>query len=176
MSRNRVYIQKLCLASLFLALDILLARFLSLELAQGNRIGLQFIAYGLEGWLLGPYWAMGAAVAGDILGMVINSGGYLFNPLFLLIAALKGYLFGLFLYKKKPGLLRAFATVLLGLVCVDMTLGSYALSQLLGISWGDHFAMKLPFRAATYPIYALLLYDLQEALARTKVLKHYENQ
>jgi ECF transporter S component (folate family) len=171
---RKSYAYHLCLASLFVALDILLTRFLTIQIAPGNHFGFQFLAYGLAGWIIGPYWAIGSAVAGDILGMLANSGGYMFSPLFLLIAAYKGFIFGIMLYRKKPNLLLAAITVFLAVVCIDMTLGSYALSQILGTSWLNHFLMKLPFRVASYPVYVLLLHTAMTALDKTR--KQYESR
>lgn len=167
---TRESVRKLCIAALLVALDVVLARFLSIEIVKGNRIGLQFLAYGLEGWLLGPYWAVLAAVAGDALGMMVNSGGYTFSLLFTLVAVLKGLAFGLVLHRKPVGVVRAAVAVLLS-VLIDMTLSSYAMALILDTTWWAYFWMKLPFRLVTLPVYVALLYVVQTVLQRIGVDK-----
>ena len=171
----------LAAAGLLVALDIVFARFLSFYTWDyAVRVGPQFLAHAMAGWLLGPVWALGTAVAGDILGMLINSAGLSFLPGYTLSAAMSGLLYGLLLHRRpvrnpdvrRPaarGLLRAALAV--GTVTLVVSLGMGSLWSLLyfGKGWWGVFLLALPWRALLWPVYTALLYAAQQGLDRAGV-------
>ena len=77
MKRN---VRMLATSGLLIALDIVCTRFLSFY-TPGNvdRIRPQFVPTAIAGFIFGPYWAMLITVLGDIVGMLIHSGGMVFT-------------------------------------------------------------------------------------------------
>lgn len=85
-------------AAIFVALEIVLNRFLSYNTSE-LKIGFAFVSIALCGVMLGPLWAAGAGAAADFLGAVLFPIGAYF-PGFTLTAALTGLTYGLFLHRK----------------------------------------------------------------------------
>ncbi|HEY5583562.1 MAG TPA: folate family ECF transporter S component [Ruminiclostridium sp.] len=103
-------IRNILFVSLFISLEIILTRFLSIE-SPIVRISFEFIPIAISAILFGPVTAGGAAAIADVLGMLIFPKGPYF-PGFTLSAFISGYLYGLILYKKKITLVRTFVAAL----------------------------------------------------------------
>ena len=169
---NRDTVRSMALAGLFVALDIVCTRMLpAYYLPPGTflvRVGPQFLIFALAGWLTGPAWAMGMAMASDLLGVLINAtgSGQIF-PGFTLTAGLSGLVYGLFLYKSAPKLWRAIAAAAAHMLLVALPLTSLW-TQMLG--WYPDlrvpFMLALPWRAALVLPHALLIFAARKALAR----------
>jgi len=96
--KNSSKTAKLITIGLFIALEIILTRFLSIN-TPFLRIGFGFLPVAMLGIMYGPVWAGLAYATGDILGMLIFPSGAFF-PGFTLSAALTGIVYGLILYNK----------------------------------------------------------------------------
>jgi len=150
-------LRKTILSGLFVALDIVTTRFFSFMVFM-TRISFQFLANALCGFFLGPFYAMLAGIAGDILGMLINSAGQPYFPGFTVTAALKGLYFGFMLHKKEPTYGRILVTMAISGVIFDMLLNPLWLSMLYGYGYIGLFLMRLPVHLVMIPLSATLLY------------------
>lgn len=124
-------IKRLTLSALFIALEIILTRFLSIQTPY-MRIGFYFLPVAISGIMLGPWMAGIIAVLADLIGFFMFFASGAFHPGFTLSAFLSGMIFGLILYKRpvKPlNVTLASALVHLG---VNLGLGTLWLSQILG--------------------------------------------
>lgn len=121
---------QLVVMSFLIALEIILTRFLSINLPI-VRIGFGFLPVALSGILFGPLWAGFGYVVGDILGMLIFPSGAYF-PGFTLSAFLTGILYGLFFYNKEITFKRSFAASLTVLTLITVCLNTLWLSIMLG--------------------------------------------
>jgi len=119
-------VKKLTLAGILVALDTVLARFLSIPLGF-ERLSLQFLPDDMAGTFLGPVFGGLVTLGADLLGMVIQSGGLSINPLISLSALLRGVLPGLFLYKKEVTYKKALLAVGVTLLITDIAITSTAL-------------------------------------------------
>lgn len=167
-------IQKLALAGLFVALDIVFARFLSFYLPPGTytvRISPQFLAHALAGWLLGPWWALGSAVAGDLLGVVINTAGKAPHLGYTLSAALTGVTYGLYLHRRPVRWWRCLLAVSTVILTISLFLTSVWNSQLYGSPVSAFIIAALPWRALAIPVYSAVLFAAQKGLSRAGILK-----
>lgn len=70
---NRNSIRKLTLAAVFMALAIVLTRFLSINVAV-FRFGFGMVPVHLAGYLLGPFWGALTGLLADLIGLMINAG------------------------------------------------------------------------------------------------------
>jgi len=165
--------RSMILAALFAALDIVTTRLLSgpgYYLPPGTytvRISAQFLWYGLAGWLLGPGWAVGSAVTGDLIGSMMNpTGNGTFFPGYTLTAAASGLLCGLLLYKREPRAWRALLTS--GLYCLGVALPQTSLwRDLTGVMpFRPSLLMALPWRAALLVPYGIALLVAQKILQK----------
>lgn len=89
-------IQRICMMALFVALQIVLARYLCYQLSHSTRISLANVPNILAGIWLGPISGGVVALASDVLGMLLQpSSGVYFPPLTLapiLLAVGSGWL------------------------------------------------------------------------------------
>ncbi|MDR2658740.1 MAG: folate family ECF transporter S component [Spirochaetaceae bacterium] len=92
-------VNKLVLASLLLAILIVVERLISVQ-TQFLRISFAYVPIMMSAILLGPAWSAGVATLGDVIGMMLfpKSG---FFPGFTLSALLTGLIHGFFLYNTK---------------------------------------------------------------------------
>ncbi len=116
-------VKKLVLASLFIAIEIITTRFLSIQ-TPIIRISLDFIPVALSAIILGPYTAGVTAAIADIFGMMIFSRGGAYFPGFTLSAFVSGFLYGSILHKKRITLTRCFFAVLTVIISTSIVLNT----------------------------------------------------
>ena len=153
--RNNSRLTKLVLMSLFIALEIILTRFCSIN-TPTLRIGFGFLPIAMLGIMFGPIWAGAAYAIGDFLGMMIfPSGGYF--PGFTITALLTGAVFGVMLHKKKITYVRVFFTSLIVCLILNLSLDTFWLYLMTG----KGFLALLPARilkvAFAIPIQTILI-------------------
>lgn len=121
-------VTRLIILGLFIALEIILTRFLSIH-TPIVRIGFGFLPIAMLGIMYGPFWASAAYAIGDLIGIMLFPSGPFF-PGFTLSAALTGLTYGIILYKKPitwKRVLIAAAIVCLGINLILDTLWLYIL-------------------------------------------------
>ena len=161
-----VPLKKLVLASLFIALDIIFTRFFSVMIPGVERISLQFLPNALSGFFLGPIWSVAVLIAGDTLGMVINSAGAAYFPGFTLSAALRGLIYGLVLYNHKLKYTRTLVAVAIVSVVVDIGLNPVWMSMLYGKGYLATLVAKLPIRAVFIPAASAIVYFVAKGVIK----------
>ncbi|MDR2795926.1 MAG: folate family ECF transporter S component [Spirochaetaceae bacterium] len=92
-------VKKLVLASLLLAILIIVERLISVQ-TQFLRISFAYVPIMLCAILMGPAWSAGVAALGDLIGALLFPKGPFF-PGFTLSALLTGLIHGLLLYNTK---------------------------------------------------------------------------
>lgn len=159
----------LAFSALLIALDIIFTRFLRIEIFGYERYSLQFLSHALSGLLMGPVIAAVNCMAGDLLGMLINSGGLsLFLPV-TLNCALRGLIYGFLLHRKHVSFVRTLIAVAAVTVCCDLFANSYILHEFYELSFWGMLLAKLPFRLVSIPIYAGVLWFTWSRLETTHV-------
>ena len=115
--------------ALFIALEIILSRFLSFNV-WNMKIGFNFIPVVIAAIILGPVAGGIVAAAGDFLGAILFPIGAYF-PGFTLTAFLTGVVWGIFLHKKRTNK-RLFFAVLINQLVLSLLLNSIWISILYG--------------------------------------------
>lgn len=133
--------QKLVTVAVLIAMQIVLTRFLSLELGTTIRIGFSFIPLAVVAVLYGPITTVEAAIIADFIG--IHLQGKPFDPRFGLTAALTGVVYGICLSRKplKPWHI-VLCTTIVGLF-LHLGLNSYWLAQLTGVPFMAKVSIRL---------------------------------
>lgn len=160
-------VRRLTYAALLVALDIVFTRVFSFMFPGSiDRLSLQFLAHAAEGMLLGPVGAALAAVAGDLIGTLINSGGMSFYLPLTVSALMRGVLYGLFFYKKPASFVRVLLACAAVTLIVDLGWNPIFLAKLYGQPYGAVFLAKLPVRLVWIPVSSVVLYFVTKALFR----------
>lgn len=150
MSRTR----KLAVCAMLIAIDVIFTRFLSVTPGGLSRISLQFLPDAMMGALLGPLWAGVGCAAADVLGMLINSQGLAYTPLFTVSAFMRGFLYGLMLTKIRGGIGRkTFFGLLSVSLVVDLGMNPVWLCFYYGnLVYKTVLATKLLTEAIFFPV------------------------
>lgn len=153
--RNDSKIRQLIIISLFIALEVILTRFCSIN-TPIIRLGFGFLPVAMLGIMFGPLSAGIAYALGDYLGMIIFPTGAYF-PGFTLTAFLTGITFGFILYKKNITYKRAFIAALLVCCIWNLCLDTYWLYILTGKGILALLPARLVKIAFALPIQTLLI-------------------
>ena len=127
---KKLKIVDLCVLAFFIALEIILTRFCSIN-TPIVRIGFGFLPVAMVGILFGPVWAGVCYAIGDILGYLIFPAGPFF-PGFTLTAFLTGLTYGVVLYKKTITWKRTFFAALIVCCVFNLCLDTCWLQILYG--------------------------------------------
>lgn len=128
--RNDSKIKQLIIIGLFIALEIILTRFCSIN-TPIVRLGFGFLPIAMLGIMFGPVWAGVAYALGDIIGMMIFPTGAYF-PGFTFTAFLTGTTFGIVFHKNNISYKRAFIAAILVCCIWNLCLDTYWLYILTG--------------------------------------------
>ncbi|MCG8337964.1 MAG: folate family ECF transporter S component [Proteobacteria bacterium] len=142
--KKHISIKSLVLASLLVALSVILTRFLSIQLGQTLRIGFGKLPIMLSGILLGPVWGLLVGVITDLIGFIINPMGGVFLPGITISYALIGFLPGVIVHvifrQKKVWTITLCAVIngllvdlLLTTLWLTLAFGQHSYTALLGI-------------------------------------------
>ena len=139
--KSHAALRRLTVSAMLIALDVIFTRVFAIN-TQLMKIGLGFAAVALSAMLYGPLWAMLTAALGDLVGALLFPTGAYF-PGFTVTAALTGFIFGLFLYRRERAWLRAFLAALTNSFFVTLVLNSLMIAvffrsspaELAGADW-----------------------------------------
>ena len=130
---------KLVIMAMLVALQVILSRFLSINL-WNLKIGFSFVPIIISAIMLGPLCTCLVAAVSDVIGAILFPTGTFF-PGFTFTAALSGVIFGYFLYKKQD-LISILLSVLLYEIVCSLILNTYWIS----LMYGAPFSALLPPR------------------------------
>jgi len=128
--KNNSNATRLITLGLFIALEIILTRFLSINTPL-LRIGFGFLPIAMLGIMYGPLWAGLAYAMGDVLGMMLFPSAAFF-PGFTLSAALTGIVYGIILHGRSITWKRTLLAASIVCLGINLILDTYWLYILMG--------------------------------------------
>ncbi len=141
------------------ALQLLLSRFLAINIGGFARVGLGPVATIMAGIWLGPVAGGLTGLAADLLGCLIQ--GYAVNPLITLSAVLWGVIPGLLCppagFRKMRKILRLCVSIILAAVVCTLVLTTAGLVLIMGYHYYSIMPTRLVQFAFMVPIYCLLV-------------------
>ena len=168
---KKISIRTICQVALLVALEIVLNRFCSIN-TSALKIGFSFVPIALCAALFGPAWAAIAYAAADFLGAILFPIGP-YHPGFTVCAAVKGIVFGIFIYKSlsnsgidvivpKWKKIKIFPNIVVAAIINSIVIGLLVdtlwVSMLYGSKtyWG-WFVYRLPQFAVLVPVQIILI-------------------
>lgn len=161
-SRN---IKIMAMGALFIAIDIIVARFFSFELPTPIgplKFDFQSAVAAVCGFALGPLWGSVTLIGSDILGAMLNGGSLGFFPGFTLTAATRGMIFGFMLYKKDVKPFRTILALALVIVVCDWGLNTLWLSIMLSAPFFPMLVSRIIPKAILFLGDAILILCLKK--------------
>lgn len=162
-------VRSLAGAGLLAALSIVL-KMVVIPLTQVLRISFAFLGMALGGYLYGPVIAGFIGLVADTLGFLLGPQTGPYMPAFGLVAFIGGFIYGCWLYRRPVRLWRAFCAHATHTLVVSFMLNPVLLWWMYGKAFWPLVAARLPLNAVMLPLGSLLIYLLQNALARSKVV------
>ena len=181
-------LRSLVLASLLLAIYVVLAVFVSVQVTDTLRISTGFIAQILTGILFGPVVGTISAILGDTIQLIVKPTGAWFYG-WSLNAALTGLVYGIAFYgklprrgaasgsEKRPGflvkflaldlkfLLRTLIAVTIVHMLINALLGTYWCTVVYGKQFMIYFSTRFIKNLVEIPVDTIMTYYLLRALS-----------
>lgn len=157
-------------AAMLAALNIVIAEF-RIPVGPYVNINFSFLTYGVSGYLFGPLLTGFVGIAADILKYLFHPDGA-FHIGFTLNEFVIGFLYGIFLYKKKVTVVRTALAKLSTVLLINLFLTPLWLAQLYGQAYVFMVSARLIKNAVMFPIDTALLFGLllfvQKTMRRKK--------
>lgn len=155
------------------ALAMVLNMVASISLGPYIRIGFSGLPNQVVAYLFGPAVGGIFGAALDIIKYLIKPEGAFF-PGFTVSAALGGIIYGAFLYKEKPTILRVLAAQLFVKVFVNLLLNTLWLNMLYGKGFLAILPGRIVSNAVMLPIDTAIMFFMLEAVDRT-IKKYFDD-
>ena len=160
-------IKKVILSGILLALFIVLNRFISIKTPL-LIISFSFVPIMMSAIWLGPKYTTLIAALGDFLAAILFPFGTYF-PGFTLSAALSGFIYGIFLYKKpkqeisnKKFILKLIISNLIVLSIVEIFIVSFWLKIMYGKAYFVIISSRILTQVIMLPIRIITIYILEK--------------
>lgn len=128
---KKIKSKSLVLLSLFIALQIILTRFCSIQ-TPIVRIDLNFLAVSMCAILFGPLWGGIAAALADFIGVMLFPAAGAYFPGFTITTFFIGAVYGIFLYQHEISYKRIACAVVIISVFLSLGLDTLWLTMLTG--------------------------------------------
>jgi ECF transporter S component (folate family) len=144
-------VRTLTITGVFIAVYNVLEMF-KIDISPSNRINFAFIALAVIGMVGGPFVGLAAGAICDVTGCLI--GGEAMMPIFTVIGALQGLIYGLVLYQKSYNLsgspykntafyTRIIIARILDVVIINLIINTYVLQKLGYIGVGKAYTVAV---------------------------------
>ncbi len=158
-------VRKLVVVSLFIALHLILNRFLEIPISNFGKISLSFIPISVVGAVFGPGTAIVAGIIEDLLGVMLFPKGAYF-PGFTVTAALNGFIYGYLLHNREDNVKYVIAAGVLSTIIGNTLLSSVWISMLTGMPYPVAVVQRLPGHALMIAAKVIVLPMLLPRLAK----------
>lgn len=162
----------LTVTAMLTALYVVLHAFTTIVVTAFIQIRFSSVALAMIGGLYGPVVGATAGAVGDILKNVVRPTGAFF-PGFTFGEAARGFIYGLFLYKKTPSFWRVCLASFCSCLVVDLFLTTLWLTM-MGVNGGIYIPLliaRLPKVAIMFPIETILVFSSLKLTTRIRTAK-----
>ena len=153
-------VKKLVIIALLVALSVVLERLLGYN-GRVLSVSFGYLPIALAGMLLGPVPGALAGALGDTLGALLFPAGPI-NPLFILVAAVQGALYGLFLHNPAFSRWRLIVCQLIITVVLHIVVNTFILVPIVGKSFLALMPARALKNALFFPVEVFTLIKMQE--------------
>ena len=160
----KIYTKMIVISAMLIAIDVVFSRLLAINVLIA-KVGLGFAAIAVCAMLYGPAWAALCAALGDLAGALLFPTGAFF-PGFTATAARTGLIYGMFLYRSRPGLRQCFLAALTNGLAVTLVLNT----AMISLVFGPDFWPLLYTRLAEFAAMLLIQTLVMTAISRSDTL------
>ena len=151
-------LRSLVIMAMLCAVNVVTSYF-SISLSPTLKIAFSYLSMSMIGFLFGPVSGAFCGILLDTVKFIVNPSGP-YNPLWALIEANSGILFGLMLYKKEPTMIRCFVTKFIVSLIQNVILTPLALTVTYRNSKGFIYyaSARVVKNIILWPIESLLMF------------------
>ena len=160
----KINTKMIVISAMLIAIEVVFSRLLAINVLIA-KVGLGFAAIAVCAMLYGPAWAALCAALGDLAGALLFPTGAYF-PGFTATAALTGLIYGMFLYRSRPGLRQCFLAALTNGLAVTLVLNT----AMISLVFGPDFWPLLYARLAEFAAMLLIQTLVMTAISRSDTL------
>ena len=172
-ARELSSIRTVAVCGMLLAIKMVLNLF-TVNVSSLIKIGFSYLPVAVAGMLFGPVVGGIVGAAGDVLGYFIQPTGPYF-PGFTLNAFLSGFVYGLFLYRRRAGALRAFSAKAAVTLLVSILLNPLWLSVLYGKAFFAVLSARIMTSLLLLPIDSAVLFTVLKVMEKSRVTRLIRN-
>lgn len=158
--------------AMLLAMSVVISFMASIRITETLKIGLGYLITAILGMMYGPFTAMIAAGAGDIIKYLLKPDGQFFFG-FTITAMLGGMIYGCVFYQEKCTILRTIIAKGLVSLFLNCILNTFWLSILYGQPFTASLAIRVTKNAIALPFEVILLYivlkGMDQVIKRAKL-------
>lgn len=169
---GKLQTQQITLLAIVLAGRIVLSYVPSLSFGTYAEIGFGFIGTAFSGILFGPWYALIVSVANDLITSLLHGKNFFLG--FVISAALGGFIYGKLLWRQPFSWLRAFLTVLLVTVVINLGLNSLWIKMMFNEAWVAFMPLRIGKNLVSLPLNTLMLGLVFKNPTIQRLIKHYE--
>lgn len=158
--------------SLLTAIYVVLHAFTTIVVNAVIQIRFSPLALALTGALYGPIAAGLSGAVGDLIKCIVRPTGAFF-PGFTLGEFVRGFIYGIILYKRKPTALRVAAATICSCVVVDFVLTTLWLTMMGNGAFFALLVTRILKIVIMIPIEFVMVYGALKVAERTKVFTRY---
>ncbi len=155
-------LRSLIFAALTISAGIVMNTFF-IPVGENLRISLAFLPLSLGAMIFGPILGIFAGAAYDLLGFMLHPTGTFF-PGYTLSAMLEFFIYGFFLYKKKPTIIRLFLARFTVNYGVHVLLGCVWSSIMFGKGYIYYFVKSLVKNTLMLPLEVIMLITIVQII------------
>lgn len=166
-------IRTVAVCGMLLALKLVLNLF-TVNVSSLIKIGFSYLPVALAGMLFGPVVGGIVGATGDVLGYFVQPSGPYF-PGFTLNAFLSGFVYGLFLYRRRAGVLRVFSAKAAVTLLVSILLNPLWLSILYGKAFFAVLSARIVTSLILLPVDTAVLFTVLKVMEKSRVTRLTRN-
>lgn len=172
MNKKKISTKSISLMGLFMAIQVILTRFLSIQ-TPFVRSGFAFVPIVMMGMMFNPLIAGIGNMFADFIGIMLFGSSGPYFPGFSLTAFLSGATYSLFFYKKEMSLWRIIVACLAVTLLCDVILNTLWLYMMAPASIAQ-FPIRLGKSAIMLPIKVIIIYGLSRNSVLVEKMRRFK--
>lgn len=166
--------RKITTMAMILAFRLGLSYIPSLRFGEYVRLGVGFVGGALSGIVLGPWWAMVVGIFNDLISFFLAGESSPFFWGYTVSAALGGFIYGFFFWRREPTWQRILLAVSLVTIFVNVGLGSLWVKLMTDAPWIFLLPSRLAKNIVSLPVNTIVLYFLFNQPTLKRLIKQIQ--
>ena len=163
--------QTLAITALLISVNIVLG-YHTIRISDSLRIGFGFVTQPIVAMFFGPLVCCITGMMQDVISLFLQgTGAYI--PAYTLSVGISGMFYGMFLYQKKPTIIRIILTEFLVIFIGNILLNSIALAPTVGSGFIGILPARIIKNVLFFPIQSIVVYFILSFMKKNKFTQKF---